>query len=274
MILEEYREKGFWISKGGLDNWKVRYAISAIQDAFVNQLRIRGICCQDLNTFELMKLLYDTDLNAYKATAAVLSKLLPVHRLLIDDSITGTMDRDKGIRALGMSFTTVVPTGPVVHVVSKELMIPGGYFGQEPHQDWPSMQGSLDSIVVWVPLCDIDKGLFPLQVIPGSHKGGMLPGGITEHQRGINPAEYSEEDFVSVELEKGDIVFMSSWTIHRTSLMGREGDVRIACSLRYENLNDPTFIERDYPSAYTRAVSRELITPNFPTKKQINGVFK
>ncbi|QTN30431.1 phytanoyl-CoA dioxygenase family protein [Rhodoferax sp. AJA081-3] len=38
-----------------------------------------------------------------------------------------------------------------------------------PHQDYWSVQGSLDGVVVWMPLVDVDKENFPLEVIPQSH---------------------------------------------------------------------------------------------------------
>jgi len=43
--------------------------------------------------------------------------------------------------------------------------------------------------------------------------------------------------------------------------------------LRYNNLDEPTFIERGYPMAYIYKPETELVTPNFPTVEQLKEVF-
>ena len=40
------------------------------------------------------------------------------------------------------------------------------YYKVFPHQDWRSMQGSLDSVVIWTPLNQIDSDMGPLNIIP------------------------------------------------------------------------------------------------------------
>ena len=42
-----------------------------------------------------------------------------------------------------------------------------------PHQDWRSMQGSLDSLVIWIPFQMFMMGLVWL-TIPKSHKMGLV----------------------------------------------------------------------------------------------------
>jgi ectoine hydroxylase-related dioxygenase (phytanoyl-CoA dioxygenase family) len=143
----------------------------------------------------------------------------------------------------------------VVHIQADCLRIPNGYFGLAAHQDFPSVQGSLDGFVVWIPLVDIDKERYPLEVIPESHKEGVLPSiensdSILE----INPGIYNESDFISVECEIGDVVFMSNFTVHRSSQHGND-KLRLACSTRYDNANEKTFIDRCYPSGYQRSVN-------------------
>ena len=73
---------------------------------------------------------------------------------------------------------------------------------------------------------------------------------LTQETIGLDNANF-------LEVNKGDIVFLSYFTIHRTSLCGNADRVRIACSTRYDNANEKTFIKRLYPTAYLRTVNRE-----------------
>ena len=69
---------------------------------------------------------------------------------------------------LGLRFPNV-STRPVLFFNSRHLAEKEVYWKVSPHQDWRSMQGSLDSVVVWLPLCDIDVALGALEVVPQSH---------------------------------------------------------------------------------------------------------
>ena len=119
------------------------------------------------------------------------------------------------------------------------------------------MQGSLDGFVVWIPLVDVDANRYPLEVIPGSHRHGILPSiENPDSTWEILPDHYAERDFVPALCEVGDVIFMSNFTVHRSSTRG-DDRLRLACSTRYDNADDPSFIERGYPTAYVRSVRRE-----------------
>ncbi|MDQ7050007.1 MAG: phytanoyl-CoA dioxygenase family protein [Enterobacterales bacterium] len=215
--------------------------------------------------FEKMQQLLQKDQSAYLAAARRCAKLVSLQRYLSDDRLL------EAVKQLGIELPTIV-TEPIVHINSDKLTIKGGYAGFNTHQDWTSIQGSLDCVVVWAPLVKIDKINFPLQIIAGSHKHGMYDGKITENVFEIDPKLYRVEDYQSVEVEPGDIVVMSSWTLHRTGVENCHG-FRLACSSRFDNARETTFIDRGYPCAYQRSVHRELITENFPEKNQIADLF-
>ena len=88
----------------------------------------------------------------------------------------------------------------------------------------------------------------------------------------IDSQQYDASKYKSIEANAGDVVLMSSWTLHQTSINNSSG-FRLACSTRYDNSAEQTFVERNYPCAYQRTVNREMITPNFPTIKQVNRHF-
>jgi ectoine hydroxylase-related dioxygenase (phytanoyl-CoA dioxygenase family) len=213
--------------------------------------------------------LYILDIEKYKKVSGSLWRLLDVYQLMHDERIIDFLH--KKFKWGGDIF---VPGGQVVHIMANELQIPNGYFGLGAHQDFPSVQGSLDGVVVWVPLVDVDKSNFPLEVIPRSHKRGLLPmNGEGQEVREVDSKYLSQDNFSPIEVNVGDVVFMSMFTIHKSSGCGTNGRVRLATSTRFDNAAESTFIDRCYPTAYTRQVCRDQFYKNFPTEAHIQDIF-
>lgn len=166
------------------------------------------------------------------------------------------------IRALGIHNYSF-PSQPVLHVMSPDLKIPGGYHGTEAHQDWPSVQGSLDMITVWIALTDTDH--FPIEVIPGSHLKGLREG---KSNGSVLKVAAKDKDFVPLKCKAGDAVFLSGFVIHRT---GKSEGFRMAVSQRFDNIDESTFYERNYHCAQKRIVEREIKWK--PTLKQIRDIY-
>lgn len=162
--------------------------------------------------------------------------------------------------------TPLIVGPPVIHVMSPDLKIPGGYYGTAAHQDWASVQGSLGMVTLWMPLTDAGIGNFPLEVIPGSHKQGLREGKMNGS---VLEIECDEREFVPVECKAGDVVFISGFTVHRT---GAGEGFRISVSQRFDNADEPGFVERGYPCAQRRVVDREI--PWKPSVEQVRGIFE
>ncbi|MDJ0786942.1 MAG: phytanoyl-CoA dioxygenase family protein [Myxococcota bacterium] len=100
------------------------------------------------------------------------------------------------------------------------------------HQD--DGYGPLDpmtDVTVWIPLIDTDARNGGIQIVPGSHLGGVLP-----HDRsGINPVlieTAKPENTVAVDLAAGEAIAFSGLTLHGSG--PNHGDVeRPALFLRY-----------------------------------------
>ena len=120
------------------------------------------------------------------------------------------------------------------------------------------MQSSLNSLVVWVPYHDVDESSLPVEVIPGSHKRGLLPAVKIKHEYGVDPEHYNAEDFTPIHINKGDALVFSSFLVHRTATKPF-GDIRIASSFRYDDAANPSYVERGYPNPFKKALDRELI---------------
>jgi hypothetical protein len=263
-----YNEEGFFIFRDVVDRGAIEEIVTEIGQVFCDQLRMLGIDPEAgrLSPQQAMKRLFDLNLKRYLAATSVLARLAGVGRLLHSEPIWKVVQRLGCRRA-------AIPTHPVTHLMSPDLQIPDGYYGLEPHQDWPSLQGSLDAFVVWVPLVDIDAGMNPLELIPRSHRNGLMKAEVGQNESVIDPRLFRESDFIPLEVRAGDVAVLSSFTVHRSSKVGRTGAVRLACSTRYENMEERTYAERGYPSAYKRSIHRDLYVAGFPSQQQVLKTF-
>jgi len=266
---KQYRQQGYCVIPGLVPRRLCTSVLKSIDAVFASQLRALKLTAAaykgDRTLHANMQKLFKADVNAYLAAARHSNKLLSVQDMLLHENIRAF------VKKLGVALPSI-PTSPVVSIMSDHLKIGGGYFGLAPHQDWPSIQGSLDAVVIWTPLLKVTAKSFPLQVIPESHLRGMWEGENTVSAREINPQLYSDADFVPVEVDRGDVVFMTTFTVHRTGVThdGKPcAGLRIGCNTRIENTAETTFVMRRFPCAYKRTVERELITKEFPSQAQV-----
>ena len=265
--LKQYSADGFYVAKGLLGKSEVAAVNESLHRSVSAQLGMLGApACSDL--FSALCELHRRDIDRYKKVVASLWRKSDVFDLMHAREIRSFLSEKFFWR------DTFLPGGQVVLIMAEELKIPNGYFGLIPHQDYPSVQGSLDGVVVWLPLTDVDRNNYPLEVIPGSHLGGLLK--MIDHGKStseVDPSSYDAHRFIPVEVEQGDVVFMSCFTVHRSCVTGSPGRCRIAVSTRYDNADEPTYIDRAFPTAYVRSVHREQYVADFPTREQVRRVF-
>jgi ectoine hydroxylase-related dioxygenase (phytanoyl-CoA dioxygenase family) len=132
------------------------------------------------------------------------------------------------------------------------------------------MQGSLNAIVVWVPLAPVAKELGALEIIPGSHLGGLQESRQDEWYRHIEGL--GDDQYKSIEMEAGDVLFFSAFLIHRSGHNVTDS-IRWSCHFRYNDLDEPTFISRKYPNPYTYTPQQELVTKDFPSVEHLQQAF-
>lgn len=205
------------------------------------------------------KIILDGNPNSYISLLSNSAKAYWIQKSFMSDDLV------KCFNELELGNLTI-PEQPVLHVMSPNLKIPDGYYGTKAHQDWPSIQGSISMVTVWMALTDAGIGNFPLEVIPGSHlKGfneGKLNGSVLE-------IECDDREFIPLECKAGDVVIFSGFTVHRT---GEGSGFRVAISQRFDDVDELTFIDRGYPCAQKRVVDREICWK--PTVEQVRAVFK
>lgn len=249
---QAYEQAGYYVAKGLMPLERVHDCLLDLNTVFSDQLRARTIADPG-ELFERAQALFRADLAQYKKVLASLWRLHSVGNLFAQPCIGAYLKQV-------FSFATIFePGGQSVHLQSHALRIPDGYFGLAPHQDWPSVQGSLDGLVAWVPLCRVDADTYPLEIVPGSHLHGLrAPDDGNAADKWV-VRQYADSEYVPVCVEPGDVVFFSNFTIHRSGLQGPAQHIRIACSSRFDNGSEASFIERGYPTAYTRGVHRPLL---------------
>jgi hypothetical protein len=251
-----YRQDGYLVARDLLDHRYIDTFVSDVMRILAEQLECQGLspigAASDLAAcHQRLMLLHGHSQSTYLATLRVFNKLKSLYDLFLSAEI------DRGCAALGV-HVPLMHTLPLFHIMSHRLRLDDGYHGFEAHQDWSGLQTSLNAVVVWVPLHDTDSRRSPLEIVPKSHLNGL--------SRDTNSV-----GFISLEVAKGDVVFMTPFTVHRTGLSDTP-QLRLAVSWRYEDGVEPTFVSRGFPFAQTRTVTHELLFPDFPDRRQMARV--
>jgi ectoine hydroxylase-related dioxygenase (phytanoyl-CoA dioxygenase family) len=134
------------------------------------------------------------------------------------------------------------------------------------------MQGSLNSMVLWLPLTDIDDSLGALQIIPGSHLWGLRSENISDGFGMVDVNEKDDHKFISVPVKAGDVLAFSSFLVHRSGENTTDSP-RWSCHFRYNDLMEKTFIERNFAHAYIYKPVEELFSPGFPKQEDLHKLF-
>jgi phytanoyl-CoA hydroxylase len=264
-----YKDNGYLLAKNFFRPQDVEPVLQEAKQIFIAQMlrhNIVGNSSPSEPEFERgMTALFETDLQSFTNCGKQAQHLISLHRLSLDERIIAVL------RELGLEFPNI-STRPLLYFNSPKLAKKEVYWRLSAHQDWRSMQGSLDAVVVWIPLTDIDRSLGALEVMPGSHKSGLLPSEMGDGFGHIKePLDLSA--MVPIEVQMGDTLFFSAFLAHQSGTNITDS-IRWSCHFRYNNLQEKTFIERGFPHPYIYRPQEELITERFPSKKQIEEIFE
>ena len=266
--IKQFKTNGFVLAPGFFRREEVERVRNDAKNVFLAQLLRHGILTGSNPTeteFEVALFEYfERDLQEFMNCGKQIQHLVSLHRLSLDQRIEQVLRETLGLKVPNIS------TRPVLYFNSRLLAKEEVYWRVFPHQDWRSMQGSLDSIVVWVPLADVDVKLGALEVVPGSHKLGLMTSEVVNSFGKVD--RFNDNDFVSVEATQGDVLFFSSFLVHRSGVNVTDS-IRWSCHFRYNNLAEQTFIERGYPHAYIYKPQEELITAGFPSEELLGNFF-
>jgi len=264
---ELFNSNGFIHLPSFFDAETINEVRESAKGVFVKQMAMQGLVGTDAVTdAEFESALYrffERDQTGFVNCGKTCQHLISLHRLALNERIL------EKLRELGVESPNIC-TRPVMFFNSRHLAKTVSYYKSPPHQDWRSMQGSLNAIVVWVPLIDIDQRLGALEIIPKSHLWGLLDSVEDELYRSIEGTKDAE--YVPVEVTVGDALFFSAFLLHRSG-DNTTDSIRWSCHFRYNDLNEPTFVERKYPNPYVYKPEQQLVTKDFPTVAQLKRFF-
>ena len=110
------------------------------------------------------------------------------------------------------------------------------------HQDLGVIMPEADEatiLTVWFPLTEatIENGC--LQVVPGSHRAGLVPHCPSSSGIGIPDALVAESKAKPMPMRPGSVLAMTQRTVHGSLDNVSESDVRISMDLRYQPIGQP-----------------------------------
>jgi phytanoyl-CoA hydroxylase len=265
-----YKQTGFQLVKGLFNPEEIDLVKNDAQEIFLNQLSFLKYPTNEIQSESdfnnLLFRLFEEHPDRLVASGKHIQHLISLHRLALDERIVSI------VKELGVQFPNIC-TRPVMFFNAKKLAKKQVYWKMDPHQDWRSMQGSINSVVAWVALTDINISLGALEIIPESHKLGLQAKEMVD-SFGLIPADLLENyKFTPIEVSKGDVLFFSSFLIHQSGNNSTEDGVRWSCHFRYNDMNENEFIKRGYPHPYVYYPNPELITPDYPVQNDVSNYF-
>jgi len=240
--------------------------VFALQINFFSNISVESILKNEESRFaELIIDLFNNHPDVFTNCSKQIQHLVSLHKFGVQNKLFEVL------RSLGLEFP-IISVRPCVLMNSKHLDkdgYNGRYWRLPSHQDWYYSQGSIDSVTVWCPLVFVNSDLGALQLVPKSHKWGLQK---TENSYGELDCELEEEKYISFDMDKGDVLIFNSLLIHRSGI-NSTNKIRWSSQLRFNNLKEKSFVERNFPLPFVYNPTRILVTPNFPSKESLEKFF-
>jgi phytanoyl-CoA hydroxylase len=263
----EYKKNGYLLLKNFIDPAQIDIIRNEAKRIFGIQLvRLGLLKSTDVSESEFESALYklfEKDIKLLMYCGKQLQHMISLHRLSLDEKIISVL------KELGLSHP-IINVRPVIFFNHPKLGKKEVDHTKPAHQDFRTTQGSIDSVVVWMPLIDIPKKLGALEIIPGSHLNGLMDYEVSDAYHTLKAVD--EKQFVPVEVKKGDALFFSTLLVHQSG-QNTSDSIRWSCHFRYNNIDDPTFIDRGFPHTYLYRPQDELVTPDFPTPSDMKKFY-
>lgn len=267
-----YQKNGYLILNDFFQESEIDLVLEDAKSIFIRQfilkkyLETESIHLLNIKEFnELLFRLCDEDIECLMNCGKQIQHLISLHRLSLKNKIIEVL------KELKIGSPTIC-TRPVMYFNHPRLAKEKVYHTVDAHQDWRSMQGSLNSVVLWIPLTNIGRELGALKVLPSSHINGLRTSEVNKGFGMVNLSQEENKNLIDVELKKGDALLFSSFLIHQSG-DNITDEPRWSCHFRYNDLDEPTFIQRKYAHPYAYYPKEELITDNFPKKELLEKIF-
>ena len=218
---QAYSENGFFTFNAGLEN-NLRNIRTNITKIFDNSARMNG-----LNPIKNDEDITDFSKTNHELWVSAYDQLRFLPEVL---AISNEQTILKNVKKCGIKF-------PVVdEIVLRGDMPYDDQWRREIHQDSHYFQGSMNSIIIWLPFQDIDSKIGALEVVKGSHKNGS----ISDQGKSINDSE-----FTPITIKLGEASIFSQFLVHRSG-KNRSNSIRFSLQLRINDLNDDEWAKRKF----------------------------
>ena len=246
-----------------LDDAKKVFLRQFIEKKYLSKCTLEDISDESFNDF--LYRLFDEDMECFSNSGKQIQHLISLHLLSLKNNVMDLL-KETGLE------TPIISTRPVLYFNHPKLAKHKVFHTVDAHQDWRSMQGSLNSVVIWIPLVDINRNLGALEILPGSHLDGLKTDHVDNGFGMVGLSKDEEEKLISIEIKTGDALLFSSFLIHQSG-NNVTNKPRWSCHFRYNDLEDNTFVNRKYAHPYIYKPSEELITKDFPSKEELLKIF-
>lgn len=236
MQLEQFKTDGFIVLK----NFFSKEYLETLKNQAENIFKIQFDYFGYTGSFKenMIRLFKEHEQVFINCGKLIQTGLIELYKLPFEDKLI------QAVKEAGVEFPNLC-TRPVLFFNHPKLAKEKVYYKTPPHQDWSSMESSMDSVVVWVPLVDVNKDNGSIIIYPGTHKLGPLPfkttGGFAQVER--------IGDSIQPSFELGDVVIFSTLLVHESGDILND-QIRWSCHFRYTNMVAPDFIERGFPNPY------------------------
>ncbi|MEW4562462.1 phytanoyl-CoA dioxygenase family protein [Bremerella sp. JC770] len=265
-IYEQYLDLGYLIVEDFFSEDATNKILLESRQAFLPQLTRGNMAPEsaldDVAFDDALFQLFENDYDRFVAAAGIAQHTTALWEAAANPEIVELLHKIKLVQPTVCSRPNVLFNSP-------RLAKHEGHWKTPPHQDFRSMQGSLNSVVVWFPLVDVTAELGALEVIPRSHMSGLLE--TVDHPWFAElKSEPKQEEFEVVEMKRGSVLVFSSFLIHRSG-WNSTNQIRWSCQLRFNDAADPHYVENGYPNPYKTVPQKTMI--NTPSAEEVRKVF-
>lgn len=243
---ERYKEDGFLIIRNAFSPDTLDKVWHAVDKVFAMQMQKHGVALSYTSNgrldFRAKMKLYETCREDYIACMRTCQNIPSLIALGNEETLISTLEK------IGLQVP-VYSTKPIFTLMSRYTSQNYTSWKMPAHQDWRSIQGSLNNCIAWVSLADSDEEVGPIEVVPKSHLNGLLEVEKDDWYYKLK-TEFSDDDYIPVPLNEGDCVVFSSFLVHRSGTNVSTTKARASLQFRYNDIEEPTFVERSYPSTY------------------------
>lgn len=247
-LKQELYDQGIIILPGFFEFELIEQIQKSAKDIFEIQFEYLGIKGDFLLQ---MVTLFEKHLDVFISCGKMIqSGLIELYQLAVNPKLIQLL-KDLGLEMPAMC------TRPVLFFNHPSLAKATHYFQTPLHQDWTSMLSSDDSVVIWLPLMNLEHENGPVIFYPGSHKLGPLTDKL---ENGFAEVDFDRNSFPSIQanLQLGDIAIFSTLLVHESGVI-KNNQIRWSCHFRYTNMRSKDFVERGFPHPYIYKPSQELI---------------